>query len=197
MLGKAKDKLKNDEHSKNIQFKFGYGNDTGLEAECADIITCSSSFQWMEPESTIREVLRILKNGGVFAMYNHGQTSGFDWTAEKAYENLFDRIYRFMDDNREKEGSDKLWTNSEYMSVMKKNGEFRFVKEIQVHNTVRINAEGIIGFALSQGALQAMKKMKVSWLENEISQFIETVKGSIGNNEVDALYSYSLRVAIR
>jgi ubiquinone/menaquinone biosynthesis C-methylase UbiE len=79
MLNKAIDKWNRDEESNNVVFQFGYGNDTNLESDCADIITCSSSFQWMEPVSTINEILRILRKGGVFAIYSPNQPPTFDW----------------------------------------------------------------------------------------------------------------------
>ena len=63
MLNKAKTK-ENDK----MRFMQGYGDKTGLEDECADIVICSQAFHWMEPESTIKEVYRILKKGGIFAV---------------------------------------------------------------------------------------------------------------------------------
>ena len=39
----------------------------------ADIVTCSQSFHWMEPEPTLAEIARILRPGGVFAAYD------YDW----------------------------------------------------------------------------------------------------------------------
>jgi hypothetical protein len=151
----------------------------------------------MEPESTINEVLRILKKNGVFAMYNHTQTPTIDWVAEKAYMDLFQKIYEFLDENREKESLDKLWTTNDYMKIMKKSNEFRFMKEILIHHTVKMNADGFIGFAFSQGALQTVLRKDTPWINDEISKFTKIVNERLGNDEVDAIYSYSLRLAIR
>lgn len=53
----------------NVEFKEGYGHDTGLPTACADILCAASSIHWMEPESTIPEIHRILKPNGLFAHY--------------------------------------------------------------------------------------------------------------------------------
>ena len=53
----------------------------GIEPS-ADIITCSQSFHWMNPEKTLKEVSRILKKGGVFATYDYDWPPVCNWEAE-------------------------------------------------------------------------------------------------------------------
>jgi ubiquinone/menaquinone biosynthesis C-methylase UbiE len=40
---------------------------TGIAAQSVDIVTASQSFHWMNPDSTLPEIARILRPGGVFA----------------------------------------------------------------------------------------------------------------------------------
>jgi ubiquinone/menaquinone biosynthesis C-methylase UbiE len=54
----------------HLSFRQGYCNQLELLDGSADIITCSQSFHWMEPVSTLREFGRVLKEGGVFAAYD-------------------------------------------------------------------------------------------------------------------------------
>ena len=54
----------------NVNFVSGFSDNTGLENSSVDIITCSQSFHWMNPETTLNEASRILKKGGVFAVYD-------------------------------------------------------------------------------------------------------------------------------
>lgn len=197
MLNKAKKKWCKSSNSKKVEFQLGYSNDTGLKCSSADIITCSSSFQWMEPGSTVKEVSRVLVDKGVFAMYNHRQPTVGDWVVEKAYNDLFEKVYSILDNGSEEEGKVKLWSRKEYVETMKALGNFRFIKEILVHSKVQMNADGLIGFAFSQGALQEVIKRNIKSADNEINKFIEVVRKRIGNKVFDAIYSYNIILSIK
>lgn len=61
MLGKAIDKLSRLEEPLSITFVQGYSNQLPLASDSVDIVTCSQSFHWMDPESTLQEISRVLK----------------------------------------------------------------------------------------------------------------------------------------
>ncbi len=51
----------------NITYVAGTSDRTGLDDCCADIVLAVQAMHWMEPVSTLREVARLLRPGGVFA----------------------------------------------------------------------------------------------------------------------------------
>src|SRR5260370_18363142 len=51
--------------TKNIQFRAAFSTQTDLPDGCADIVTCSQSLHWMEPEPTFADIKRILRSGGI------------------------------------------------------------------------------------------------------------------------------------
>lgn len=53
-------------HGERIQYQDGLSTQTGLPASSADIVTCSQSLHWMEPDPTFAEVARVLRPGGLF-----------------------------------------------------------------------------------------------------------------------------------
>ncbi len=55
------------ERAPDLTFRAGWGHDTGLDASSADVVTCVQAFHWMEPTTTLDEIARILRPGGVFA----------------------------------------------------------------------------------------------------------------------------------
>jgi SAM-dependent methyltransferase len=50
-----------------VSYREGTSSATGLDDECADIVLAVQAMHWMEPVSTLAEVARILRPGGVFA----------------------------------------------------------------------------------------------------------------------------------
>lgn len=44
----------------DVRYISGFSDKTGLEDNSVDIVTCSQSFHWMNPETTLNEVSRIL-----------------------------------------------------------------------------------------------------------------------------------------
>jgi SAM-dependent methyltransferase len=52
----------------NVTYREGTSDDTGLGSASADVVVAVQAMHWMEPVSTLREVARILRPGGVFAV---------------------------------------------------------------------------------------------------------------------------------
>lgn len=189
MLNKAID---NSPDHNQFKFSLGFSNDTKLKSNSVDVVTCSSSFQWMEPTSTIKEVLRILTSGGIYAIYNHNHPPMIDWKIEKEFKTLLYKIYHTLDQLREEIGVEKLWTDQEYHEIVK--SQFQFINDIFVHHTIKMKAEDFIGYTLSQGALQEIIKLEHP-LINEITQFTELVKERLKDMSYDVTFSYRLKVA--
>lgn len=77
----------------NISYLAGTSDRTGLDDGCADIVLAVQAMHWMEPTSTLCEVARLLRPGGVFA------TVDADWPpvsgvveAEAAWATVHKRI---------------------------------------------------------------------------------------------------------
>lgn len=72
----------------NMQFVKRLSHELELPSASADVITCSQSFHWMEPQSTLREFARVLRPGGVFAAYDCDWPPALNWKIEEQYKRL-------------------------------------------------------------------------------------------------------------
>ncbi len=129
----------------NVSFKTGYSDNTGLDNESVDIVTCSQSFHWMNPETTINEVSRILKKQGIFAVYDCDWPPVFDWELEREYNNLFAKVKELESNKPELRNTFKSWSKENHLSNLHKSAKFQYVREIVFSNNEKCDAENLRG----------------------------------------------------
>lgn len=169
MLSIAKNQSTNDK----VQYRVGYGNDTKLASNSIDIVACSQAFHWMEPESTLKEVNRILKEGGVFVIYDviWPPTANYDY--EKAYNELFEGVDELT--AKLSEVIAHRWEKKDHIKHVGESGFFRFSKETYYHKHEAMQKDMYIEIALSQGGLEALRKRGYSDEETGIKKFKEKI----------------------
>ena len=72
----------------------------------------------MEPESTLAEVNRILKPGGVFATVDCDWPPVCHWQAEKAYTELFRKVLEIEETNPDVKNSFVRWNKEGHLSLI-------------------------------------------------------------------------------
>jgi|SRR5690606_15462408 len=182
---------------KNIQFIEGFSHDLGVANDSVDIITCSQSFHWMEPQSTLREFARVLRTGGIFAAYDCDWPPAFNWEIEERYKQLIK-----LSDNRvaqlsSSEQQAHKWDKEKHLAKIQNSGLFRFSKEIVFHHWDPCDATRYTNIALSQGALQTAIKLGADDLLEAVEKFREQVEDTFAGQTLDILFSYRLRLAIK
>ncbi len=168
---------KNKERKKsNINYLSGFAHKIPLPSKSADVISCSQSFHWMEPISTLNEINRTLKENGVFLVYDVIWSPSVNFEYENSYFKLFERAKE-----KTKELNETIsmhWSKKEHLVNIKKSQYFKFSKETFYHKTERLSKEQFIGIALSQGGLEALLKrgytkdeIGITKFEKEINSF--------------------------
>ena len=180
----------------NVRYQNGYSHDTGLADTCADIVTCSQSLHWMEPEPTFAEVARILRPGGLFAAIDCDWPPTMNWQAEEAYAQ-FDEQGKKLGEARGFYRDVKQWDKEGHLKRMQASGQFRFTKEIVVHHSEMGNAERLVGLALSQGGVATVLKRGLTEEEIGVPEFRATVQRVLGDTPSPWYFSYRVRYAIK
>jgi len=172
----------------SITYQKGYSNQTGLPDESADVVTISQAFHWMDIPSTLEEVWRILKPGGVLAVYDCDWPPCVDWVVEQAEGTLVlkcDAINPAVRRNYK----------DAHLKRLKEYGRFRFVKEIVCHNVEPCTPERMIGIAASQGCVQGALKMDAS-VQKDVDAFCAVVRERCPD-EFEIVFSYRVRLGIK
>ncbi len=96
-------------HTPGVTYQSGVSHRTGLDDRVADVVLAVQAMHWMEPDTTLAEVARILRPGGVFAI------ADADWppvsgvaAAEQAWATLHRRIRVFEARAARGESGDEL-----------------------------------------------------------------------------------------
>ena len=206
MRGKAMAKLQSLQEEANashgvqladIKFVSGYSNQLALPDQSTDIITCSQSFHWMDPASTLKEVSRVLREEGIFAVYDCDWPPSLTWKVEQSYHELIEWAEDIIDRHVEAQEKAYKGNKNEHLKHIRESGVFRFSKEIVFHHMEPFTAERYTGLAVSQGGIQTVFKLKQTELNDKIAQFHALVEEHFKGRTLPVMLSYRMRLGIK
>jgi ubiquinone/menaquinone biosynthesis C-methylase UbiE len=197
MIGKAREKLAQTNDEGSISFIPGYSNRLELEAGTVDVITCSQSFHWMEPPSTLKEASRVLTDGGIFAAYDCDWPPTVHWTLDAAYNQLIEKADAIIAAHTKEENRAIKRNKDRHLKQLQDSGEFRFTKEIVFHNVETCDADRYAGLAFSQGGVQTVLKLGSKELDADIATFRSMAESYFQGQTLDVLFSYRMRLGVK
>ncbi len=180
----------------NVRYQAGYSNATELPDGCADIVTCSQSLHWMEPESTFVEIGRILRPGGVFAAIDCDWPPTVSWAIEQAH-NTFHAQLHAAEQTHAFSRDVRSWNKQQHLERMRASGQFRLTKEIVLHNVEQGGAERLVGLELSQGGVATLLKNGITEEEIGIAALRATAQRVLGDAIVPWYFSYRVRMGVK
>jgi SAM-dependent methyltransferase len=173
---------------RNVRFVGGFAHETGLADGAADVVTCSQSFHWMDPEPTLAEVARILRPGGVFAAYDYDVPPVVHPDVDAA----FDESGRRCREAREAKGIQSgppRWPKEGHLDRIRASGHFRFVREILVHSETAGDVTRLVSFAQTIAANLSRAEAGLDELEHAATRVL-------GDRVVPWLVCYRVRVGV-
>lgn len=198
MIRFAKEKLPlNEETESSISFISGYSNQLALQDESVDIVTCSQSFHWMEPVSTLAEIGRVLKPGGIFAAYDCDWPPSASWEAEDRFLKLHQKADRLASELSPEEKQAQKSNKEKHLLHLRESGVFRYTREIVFHNTEQCDAARYMGLALSQGGVQTVFKLGSDQLTADIEALQAAVQHYFQEETRDIWFSYRMRIGVK
>ncbi len=183
-------------HAERVRYQDGLSTQTGLPSHCADIVTCSQSLHWMEPEATFAEVARILKPGGLFAAYDYDWPPTVHWEVEQVYHEVIAR-FRKIRAEREVDRGVKSWSKDKHLTRMQDSRCFRYLKELVVHHVEKGNAERFIGLTLSYGIARYLKQGYLTEQEVGFDRLKHIAQDVIGPEPIPWYFSYRVRIGVK
>ncbi len=181
----------------NVCYRAGYAHATGLASEAADIVTCSQSLHWTEPQATFREGARILRAGGVFAAYDcDWPPTTPNWEADAAFLLLLARVQQLERDHGTATRVQR-WPKHQHLDRMQASGCFRFSREVLLHHVEMGNAERLVGIACSQAGLMGLLTHGLTESEIGLDALRAVARRTLGDELKPWYFSYRVRVGIK
>lgn len=181
----------------NVEYINAFADNTGLEDNCADVITCSQAFHWMDPETTLNEVSRVLKEGGVFAVYDYDWPPICSLEAEMEYQKLFKKKKEIESTHPNVKDKFIRWGKDGHLSNIKKYGKFRYVREICFSVQESCNAKRFIASAFSHGGLQAIINANIAGIDPYLEDYKKRILEIFGDKEFKIEISYRMRIGVK
>jgi ubiquinone/menaquinone biosynthesis C-methylase UbiE len=166
---------------------------TGLPDACADVVTCSQSLHWLDPETTFPEVGRVLRPGGVFAAFDCDWPPAIDWEVDAAYERM-DRATRRLE--AELGVAPTRWAKSGHLTRMRDSGVFRWSTELALSHVESGGADRVIALAETQGGVVALRQRGVADEDIGLEDLRRVTTAVLGPEPRPWWWTYRVRVGV-
>ncbi len=173
---------------KRVKFINGFSHDIPISSYSIDLVTCSQSFHWMEPESTLNEIHRVLIPSGVLVIYDVIWPPSVNEEFEMNYNNLFLKIKQIS--NQFKEPMAHFWEKEKHLVNVQNSNLFKFVREGYYHKTEAFNRAKLAGITFSQGGLEALLKRGMTKEEIGLTAFEENLERMNNPDYPGITYNY-------
>jgi ubiquinone/menaquinone biosynthesis C-methylase UbiE len=180
----------------NVAFVEAFAADTGLKAEGADLVTCSQSFHWMEPEPVLAEAARLLREGGVFAAYDYDVPPAVHPAVDDAFEALLSARKAARARLRLEAGS-SIWPKEGHLEQIRTSGAFRFVRELVCHGFDEADAERVVGLAESIGGPAALFDGVAAGVDDAFTRLREVAHDVLRDRVWPMLVGYRIRLGVK
>jgi SAM-dependent methyltransferase len=179
----------------NVSYRLAFAQATTLDSGTADIVTCSQSLHWMEPNATFAEVARILGPGGIFAAYDYDWPPTVDPELDAAFDAYQARRRAVREARGIQRGADR-WQKHEHLDRMRASGHFRFCREVLLHSVEDGDAERIVGFARSLGMPVADGHDAELERDLDIDELERVARHLLGDRVVPFHFGYRVRIGV-
>jgi SAM-dependent methyltransferase len=162
-----------------VTYRAGSSDDTGLPSASADVVVAVQAMHWMEPATTHREVARVLRPGGIFAVIDA------DWppvTGLSAAEQAWVETEARIDARPVKASGVHKWAKSDHVARMHESGRYSFVRELVFHEPGDGGADRFVALLRSQGGYQTLRKSGVGDEEIGVDEFEVTVHAAFARD---------------
>ncbi len=191
MRTQAVHKIEDHPYAAHIEYREGLAHQTGLPDGCADIVTAAQSFHWMEPTSTLAEIARILRPGGLFAAYDYDWPPTLNWELERVSQEVTERFMKLVRERGSAQNL-KIWSKEQHLNNMRESAHFRFTREVLLHHIEHGDAARFVEVMWSNGFSYQFTEQEIGF-----DRLRQAALQHIGSEPIPWYWSYRVRIGIK
>jgi SAM-dependent methyltransferase len=180
----------------DVEYRGAFAAQTGLDDGSADIVTCSQSLHWMEPEPTFAEAARILRSDGIFAAYDYDPTPAVHPEVDEAFQAYQARRGEVRRARGIQKGADR-WPKHGHLDRMRASDRFRYCREVVLHSIEENDAAWVGGFARSLGLPVADVSDEQLERELRVDELEAVAHRVLGDRTAPFVLGYRVRMGVR
>ena len=180
----------------SIEYRSAYSHATGIPGGAADVVTCVQSLHWMEPESTFREVDRILRSGGVLGVIHSDLFPVIAPEVDQGVEACLREAGRLARERR-LFGDQRKWGEAEINAQIQRTGRFRYVRKFALHRLEKVTVDTLIGRVKTSGPVAALLDAGADEDELGIADLQATAARRFGGGHVERPLSFHVTACVK
>lgn len=196
MRTQAIHKITHHPHAAHIEYRKGVAQQTSLPDGCADIVTCAQALHWMEPTSTLAEIARILRPGGLFAAYDYDWPPALNCELEQVYQEV-DECFDKLLEERGLSQNLQRWSKDTHLDRMRNSAHFRFTRELFLHHVEQGDATRFIEMVLTNAYSHQFKLGTITKQEIGFDRLTHAALQYIGSEPIPWYISYKIRIGMK
>jgi len=196
MRREAARKVASHPYAAHIEYREGLAQQTGLPDGCADIVTCAQAFHWMEPTTTLAEVARIVRAGGLFAAYDYDWPPTLHWELEREFQEVDERFDALMQERGLVQDLPR-WSKDRHLDRMRESGHFRFTREVTLHAIEHGDAARFLEMMQSNAFGHHFQLKTITEQEIGFDRLRGAALRYVGSEPIPWYLSYRVRIGIR
>lgn len=168
--------LQHAEQRPNIEYSAAPAEATGLPDNCADLVTCAQALHWFDRDAFYAEANRILKPGGVLAVFGYGlftvpSNPAVDEALHWAYEDV---LGPYWDDRRR-------LVEAKYQGLEPAEGVFSAVlRRDDLTIDMDSTPEAVVGYVSSWSAYSTYREQRPDE-DDPLPVFSERLRTAVGD----------------
>jgi len=178
----------------NVRWEAAVAQSTSVRTGAADIVTCAQSFHHMEPESALTEIVRILRPGGVLAIYDYDVPPVVNAEADEAFSTFMSRVNALRAQHGLRSAQQR-WDKDDQLERLAR--RFPYTREVLLHHTDSCSAERWVRFALSIATVPPVLELGLSDEDTGLAAFRRASARVFGVHGLPWHVSYRVKVAIK